>query len=69
MSWTQNFAVGDKSYIENIKLALGITGMHKSVIGVDDAYALKEPVTPYTTHLEYEMDVLRGKNSILLEKD
>ena len=68
-SWTQNLAVGDKSYVENIKVALGITGVHKSVIDGNDAYALKEPVTPYTTYLDHEMNVLSGKNSVLLGKD
>ncbi|MES0328000.1 MAG: transposase [Gammaproteobacteria bacterium] len=67
LAWSQNLAVGHKDYVENIKMELGITGRNKLVVTGNDAYALKEPVVPYIAHLDYEMSVLSGENTVLLE--
>jgi len=65
--WTQCLAVGHKDYVKGVKLELGIAGRHRSIVEENDAYGLKEPVMPYATHLEYEMDVINAENTILLE--
>jgi hypothetical protein len=65
--WTQCLTVGHKDYVKGVKLALGIAGRHRSIVEENDAYGLKEPVMPYATHMEYEVDVINAENTILLE--
>jgi len=65
--WTQSLAVGHKDYIKGVKLELGMAARHRSIVEENDVYGLKEPVMPYATHLECEMDILNAENAILLE--
>ena len=41
---------------------------YRSIVEENDAYGLKEAVMPYATQLEYEMDILSAKNTILIER-
>ena len=65
--WSQNLAVGHKDYVEDTKTALGITGRYRFVVEDNDAYALKEPVVPYTDHSKGEKSILSPVNTVLLE--
>ena len=64
---SQNLAVGNIDYVENIKTAPGITGRYRSVVKGNGAYALNEPAVPYTAQLACEKSVLSAENTVLLE--
>ena len=49
--WTESVAVGDEHFLTNLKSRLGVAGMHKQIICVDDASYLNEASIPYECHL------------------
>ena len=57
----------NKDYVENIKTVPGITGRYRYVLEDNEAYALKEPLVPYTAQLEGEKSVLSTENTVLLK--
>ena len=44
--WTQSIAVGSKTFIEKIKAELGFRARGRKIIGADDAFELREVITP-----------------------
>ena len=46
--WTQSIAVGSKAFIEKIKGALGYRARGRKIICADDAYKLREMITPFS---------------------
>ncbi len=45
--WTQSLAVGSKTYIEEMKGALGFRVTGRKIICADDTFELRETITPY----------------------
>ncbi|MDD4393912.1 MAG: transposase [Desulfobacterales bacterium] len=45
--WTQSIAVGSKAFIKNIKDSLGFRAKGRKIICADDAFELRETLTPY----------------------
>ncbi len=45
--WTQSIAVGDKSFLEQIKDRLGIRAKGRKIHGSEDEYQLREGQTDY----------------------
>ena len=45
--WTQSIAVGDKSFLEQIKERLGIRAKGRKIHGSEDEYQLRERQTNY----------------------
>ena len=45
--WTQSIAVGDKSFLEQIKERLGIRAKGRMIHGSEDEYQLREGQTNY----------------------
>jgi putative transposase len=45
--WTQSIAVGDKSFLEQIKERLGIRAKGRKIHGSEDEYQLREGQTNY----------------------
>ena len=45
--WTQSIAVGDKSFLEQIKERLGIRAKGRKIHGNEDEYQLREGQTDY----------------------
>jgi putative transposase len=45
--WTQSIAVGSKTFIENMKKAIGHKAKGRKIISADDTFELREAVTPF----------------------
>ena len=45
--WTQSIAVGSKTFIEKMKESLGFKAKGRKIICADDAFELREVITPY----------------------
>ena len=45
--WTQSIAVGDKSFLDQIKARLGIRARGRKIHGSEDEYRLREGQTVY----------------------
>jgi hypothetical protein len=45
--WTQSIAVGSKTFIENMKRALGYRPRGRKIISADDTFELREVITPF----------------------
>jgi len=45
--WTQSIAVGSKTFIEKVKETLGFRAKGRKMICADDAFELREVLTPY----------------------
>jgi putative transposase len=54
--WTQSFAVGSKSYIEEVKKRLGFKARGRSIDGGNGQYQLKEDVSKFGNTSSTEMD-------------
>jgi hypothetical protein len=61
--WTQSIAVGNKSFVEDIKDKLGFRAIGRKVFGTGDAYELKENVASYSTDFDTRIGTLRPDNS------
>lgn len=45
--WTMSIAVGSKSFIERVKVLMGVLARGRKSIEVGDSYQLREPPVPY----------------------
>jgi putative transposase len=45
--WTQSIAVGNRTFIETVKKALGFRAKGRKIIGADDTYELREEIARY----------------------
>ena len=45
--WTQSIAVGEKSFVEQIKKRLGTRSKHRKILEDEDGYQLRELQTGY----------------------
>ena len=61
------YAADHRDYVERVRVALGVTGRHKSVIERWDVYALIELSKAYNVHFAPEMEVLSTENIVFLE--
>jgi putative transposase len=63
--WTESIAVGNKSFVDNIKHRLGMRAKGRKVLEAEDAYQLREPVASYGTGFASQNDALRFENGHL----
>ena len=63
--WAESIAVGNKTFIEETKIKLGIRSQGRDTVEDGDKYSLKEPSTPYNTVFDPEKGLLRFKNAFL----
>jgi len=61
--WTQSIAVGNKSFVEDIKDKLGFRAIGRKVVGTKDGYELKENMASYSADFGAKMSTLRPENS------
>ena len=47
IKWTQNVAVGSKTFIEKMKGSLGYRAKGRKIICADDSFELREGITPF----------------------
>ncbi len=59
--WSQAIAVGGKSFVDDVQVALGIVAKHREVGGTDGTYTLREPARDY--------EVISGVESELPKQD
>ena len=45
--WTQSIAVGSKTFIEEMKKALGYRAKGRKIISADDTFELREAIAPF----------------------
>ena len=45
--WTKSLAVGSKTFIEEMKDALGFRATGRKILCADDTFELRETITPY----------------------
>lgn len=62
--WSESIAVGNESFIEQVKTSLGIKAKHKEVIEHEDGYFIKEGRLSYNAHFDSKTDSLRVENTI-----
>ena len=54
--WTQSIAVGEKSFVEQIKERLGIGSKGRKIIEDDDAYQLRDEQTGYGDRVQFNSE-------------
>ena len=60
--WTDSIAVGNRQFVEDTKVKLGLKVQGRKVVESNDMYVRKEPYVPYNAHLDNEKDLLRSEN-------
>ena len=60
--WTESIAVGNRQFVEDTKVKLGLKAQGRKVLEKNDKFVLKEPYAPYNVHLDTEKDLLRSEN-------
>jgi len=54
--WNQSIAVGEKSFVEQIKELLGIGSKGRKIIEEDDAYQLRDEQTGYGNRVQFNSE-------------
>ncbi len=67
-TWTQNIAIGNREFIDNVKSSLGITCLDRVTVHPDNRYVLKESAIPYSVHSAPKKSGLSAKNTGHREK-
>ncbi len=65
--WNHDLAVGSREYVTEVKSALDIAAKHSTVAVDGSVYALKEPVSAYTTYFMPEILGLSNDKTVKLE--
>ncbi len=60
--WTESIAVGNRQFVEDTKVKLGLKAQGRNVVESNDKFELKEPIAPYNAHLQTENNLLRPAN-------
>ncbi len=60
--WTESIAVGNRQFVEETKIRLGLKVQGRKVVESNDKFVLKEPHAPYNTLLDTEKGPLRATN-------
>ncbi len=62
--WTQSIAVGNESFVEQVKDQLGYRAIGRKIVGTGrGAYELKEGVASYSADSDTKMEAVRPENS------
>ena len=64
--WSQGIAVGDKRYVENIKIQLGVKAKHRKIHENEGSFELHEDQAPYTAGFDTEIKGLSSDNTYFL---
>ena len=49
--WTMSIAVGNRSFVEKVKLLMGVLAIGRKSTEAGESYQLREPTVPYRAHL------------------
>jgi putative transposase len=61
--WTSSIAVGNRSFVENVKIFLGFRAKGRNVIGGNEGYQLREGSAPYEALFGAEKDDIGIENT------
>ena len=62
--WTGSIAVGNKSFLENVKARLGFRAKRREVINVGEGYLLRESSASYKTLFDVENEDIDLENTL-----
>jgi hypothetical protein len=62
--WSESIAVGSERFVEQVKNELGFRAQHRQDAVGDGLCTLREPVPPYTDHVDSENEALRPNNTV-----
>ena len=48
--WTMSIAVGNRSFVEKVKLLMGVLAIGRKSTEAGESYQLREPTVPYEAH-------------------
>ncbi len=60
--WTESIAVGNRHFVEDTRVKLGLKAQGRKVVGNNDQFELKEPYAPYNALFDTEKVPLRLEN-------
>ena len=63
--WTMSIAVGNRSFVERVKLLMGVLAIGRKSIGAGESYQLREPSVPYSAHFGGKKDDIGPENTLL----
>ncbi len=52
--WAESIAVGNRQFVDETKVKLGLKAHGRKVVESNDKFVLKEPHAPYNAHLGFE---------------
>ncbi|MCP4264707.1 MAG: hypothetical protein GY777_03870 [Candidatus Brocadiaceae bacterium] len=55
--WTESIAVGNRQFVEDTKIKLGMKAQGRKVVGNNDQLELKEPYAPYNALFDTEKPI------------
>jgi putative transposase len=65
MAWTESLAVGNQSFVDEVKSLLGTKAGNRKVVISGDKHILRESRARYNVHLDTEKSSLRADNRFL----
>lgn len=65
--WTQSVAVGDREFVDEVRVRLGVRARYRGTAVIGQSLALREPVGAYEACFDPETDVLSSDNRPLRE--
>lgn len=60
--WTESIAVGNRHFVEETKVKLGVKALGRKVVESNDHFVLKETYAPYNARLDTQKDLIRSEN-------
>jgi AraC-like DNA-binding protein len=64
-NWSQSIAVGNPTFVESVKAALGVGARHRQIESSELGHTLREPPSNYEAHFSGGNTLLREENTIL----
>jgi putative transposase len=65
--WTESIAVGNESFIRDVKEKLGLKAMWREIAGANGSYELRELTAVYDLVFDAQNRDLRQKNALFLD--
>jgi putative transposase len=63
--WSESVAVGDLSFVKNVKIELGARAFGRNIISSQGGHELREHHVPYNDHFTLENTTLSHENRLL----
>lgn len=63
--WSESIAVGRQLFIDQVRKALGMKALYKTVVDHKDGQLIKEDYYPYNPYFDRQMDNLKTENTFI----